>query len=423
MNAGPFTRPFLVTSISTTAMIGSGLSATPIASGGTCPIALPMLHPGIHHRGEHSNRAGDRVVSPEPDERAPAGGDAVHSTGDHLHTVRPREPGRSALLQLVRRAPGRRAGAGGAKDGHGALLRRGRVDRARRAARPRGDARADGPLLRRRPGAGRAARRHRREGDRRRAGGGVRDPGGARGRRAAGGAGGARDARRGAGVGEVQARIGVNTGDVLARDPTAGESLVVGDAVNVAARLEQAAAPGEVLVGEATWALVGHAARGERVAPIVAKGKREPLVAWRLESRRSRRPAGTGAGSTCRWSAASPSSSSCAGRSTRTEQAHRPHLVTILGQPGIGKSRLVSEVPRLRAGLTCPDRALPGDPGSVVAGAAARGRAAGGRGWPRTPEAGRRADARRAGCRRGRRLPGGRCSGRSAGRRAGRPRA
>ena len=89
-------------------------------------------------------------------------------------------------------------------------------------------------------------------------------------------------------MGEIQARIGVNTGDVLARDPTQGESLVVGDAVNVAARLEQAAAPGEVLVGEATWALVGHAAHGERVASIAAKGKREPVAAWRLERRRSR---------------------------------------------------------------------------------------------------------------------------------------
>ena len=84
-------------------------------------------------------------------------------------------------------------------------------------------------------------------------------------------------------MGEIEARIGVNTGDVLARDATQGESLVVGDAVNVAARLEQAAAPGEVLVGEATWALVGHAAHGERVASIAAKGKREPLAAWRLD--------------------------------------------------------------------------------------------------------------------------------------------
>ena len=83
-------------------------------------------------------------------------------------------------------------------------------------------------------------------------------------------------------MGDVQARIGVNTGEVLAREATPGESLVVGDAVNVAARLQQAAAPGEVLVGEATWALVGHAVNGDRTEPIAAKGKREPLVAWRL---------------------------------------------------------------------------------------------------------------------------------------------
>ena len=84
-------------------------------------------------------------------------------------------------------------------------------------------------------------------------------------------------------MGEIQARIGVNTGDVLAQGATPGESLMVGDAVNVAARLEQAAPPGEVLVGEATWALVAHAVTGEPVAPILAKGKREPVFAWRLD--------------------------------------------------------------------------------------------------------------------------------------------
>jgi len=158
-----------------------------------------------------------------------------------------------------------------------------------------------------------------------------------------------RDAVRG--MGEIQARIGVNTGDVLARDPTQGESLVVGDAVNVAARLEQSAAPGEVLVGEATWALVGHAAHGEQVGPIAAKGKREPLRAWRLESvdpqarsHRRRldlpmigRDAEVGL---LRWAL------------ERSSHAQRPHLVTVIGQPGIGKSRLVAELPRLDDGLT-----------------------------------------------------------------------
>jgi class 3 adenylate cyclase/tetratricopeptide (TPR) repeat protein len=154
-----------------------------------------------------------------------------------------------------------------------------------------------------------------------------------------------------AAMGDIQARIGVNTGDVLARDATAGESLVVGDAVNVAARLQQAAAPGEVLVGEATWTLVGHAARGDRATPITAKGKREPLVAWRL---REVDPAAGGHRrrldlpmvgreaelDALRWALA------------RADQTQRPHLVTVLGQPGIGKSRLVSDVPRLRDDLT-----------------------------------------------------------------------
>jgi class 3 adenylate cyclase len=152
-------------------------------------------------------------------------------------------------------------------------------------------------------------------------------------------------------MGEIQARIGINTGDVLARDPTQGESLVVGDAVNVAARLEQAATPGDVLVGEATWALVGHAAYGEQLAPISAKGKREPLQAWRLEgvdpaARSHRRRLdlpmiGRDAElELLRWALA------------RTSRVQRPHLVTAIGQPGIGKSRLVAELPRLDEGLT-----------------------------------------------------------------------
>ena len=57
------------------------------------------------------------------------------------------------------------------------------------------------------------------------------------------------------------------------REPTLGESLVVGDAVNVAARLEQAAPPGEVLVGEATWALVAHAVRGRARGGGAGEGK------------------------------------------------------------------------------------------------------------------------------------------------------
>ena len=70
----------------------------------------------------------------------------------------------------------------------------------------------------------------------------------------------------------------MNTGEIL----TSRGRLVTGDAVNVAARLEQAADAGEVLVGAATRALVGAAAETEEVAPLALKGKPEPVPAFRL---------------------------------------------------------------------------------------------------------------------------------------------
>jgi class 3 adenylate cyclase len=80
----------------------------------------------------------------------------------------------------------------------------------------------------------------------------------------------------------LAARIGVNTGEVVAGDPSAGQRLVTGDAVNVAARLEQAAAPGEILVGEPTFRLVRDAVEVEPVEPLALKGKEERVPAFRL---------------------------------------------------------------------------------------------------------------------------------------------
>src|SRR5688500_12836840 len=76
-------------------------------------------------------------------------------------------------------------------------------------------------------------------------------------------------------------RTGVNTGEVVV-DPTKPADLLVGDTVNVAARLEQAAAPGEVLVGGETYRLVRDDARLEPVAPLELKGKGRPVLAFRL---------------------------------------------------------------------------------------------------------------------------------------------
>jgi class 3 adenylate cyclase/tetratricopeptide (TPR) repeat protein len=87
------------------------------------------------------------------------------------------------------------------------------------------------------------------------------------------------EARYGTGVG---VRIGVNTGEVVAGDASAGEAFASGDAVNLAARLEQAAAPGDVLLGDATLRLVRDAVAVEDVEPLTVKGKSQPVAAWRL---------------------------------------------------------------------------------------------------------------------------------------------
>ncbi len=77
-------------------------------------------------------------------------------------------------------------------------------------------------------------------------------------------------------------RTGVNTGEVVAGDPTTGQRLVTGDTVNVAARLEQAAPPTEVLIGELTYRLVRGAVEVEEVEPLELKGKAERVPAYRL---------------------------------------------------------------------------------------------------------------------------------------------
>ncbi|HEX9236123.1 MAG TPA: adenylate/guanylate cyclase domain-containing protein, partial [Actinomycetota bacterium] len=80
----------------------------------------------------------------------------------------------------------------------------------------------------------------------------------------------------------IMVRTGVNTGEVIAGDPTRGESFVVGDAVNVAARLEQTAEPGQILIGEATHRLVRDAVEVEPLEPLTLKGKPSPVAAWKL---------------------------------------------------------------------------------------------------------------------------------------------
>ena len=76
----------------------------------------------------------------------------------------------------------------------------------------------------------------------------------------------------------------MNTGEVVAGDPTAGQRLVTGDTVNTAARLEQAAPALEVLLGEPTYRLVRNGVEVEPVEPLQLKGKAEHVPAYRLLS-------------------------------------------------------------------------------------------------------------------------------------------
>ncbi len=80
----------------------------------------------------------------------------------------------------------------------------------------------------------------------------------------------------------LRTRTGVNTGEVVSGDPSSGQALVTGDAVNTAARLEQLAGGDEILIGDATHRLTANATRVEPVEPLQARGKKGPVAAWRL---------------------------------------------------------------------------------------------------------------------------------------------
>ena len=150
----------------------------------------------------------------------------------------------------------------------------------------------------------------------------------------------------------IQARIGINTGEVVTGTE---ERLATGDAVNVAARLEQAAQPDEVLIGASTLALVREAAEVEPVEPLKLKGKTQPVAAYRLLR--------VGASPERRHE------TSFVGRQReldllgkaweRAQGERRCELVTIVGDPGVGKSRLVAEFLRSLEGTVVRGRCLP----------------------------------------------------------------
>jgi class 3 adenylate cyclase len=138
-------------------------------------------------------------------------------------------------------------------------------------------------------------------------------------------------------------RIGVNTGEVVVGRPREGSSFVTGDAVNVAARLEQASEPGQILVGERTAAAVGGAFDLDEPATVQAKGKAEGIVARRLVRALSlARPRGLG-GLPPAFVGREAELEALQAAFQRVAKDGRPHLVNIVGEAGVGKTRLVRE--------------------------------------------------------------------------------
>jgi class 3 adenylate cyclase/tetratricopeptide (TPR) repeat protein len=144
---------------------------------------------------------------------------------------------------------------------------------------------------------------------------------------------------------QLQVRTGVMTGEVIAGDPSAGHAFVTGDAANVAARLETSAQPGQILIGEPTYRLVSAAVEAEPVEPFTVRGKAEPLRAWRLRGvlpgarlvpRRLDIPMVGRRREFANLLAVY--------EHARSERSCE--VVTIVGEPGIGKSRLSEELAR-----------------------------------------------------------------------------
>ncbi|HEX6800008.1 MAG TPA: adenylate/guanylate cyclase domain-containing protein [Ktedonobacterales bacterium] len=148
----------------------------------------------------------------------------------------------------------------------------------------------------------------------------------------------------------LQMRIGINTGEVVAASGSAEgrDFLITGDPVNVAARLQQTAAPGTIVVGARTYRGTTGAVVYSQLPPVAVKGKSRPLRVWEAQSLveqgapAAQRPRGIG-GLQAPIIGRDVELSLLASLYSRVSGERRPHLVTLLGVPGVGKTRLARE--------------------------------------------------------------------------------
>jgi len=148
----------------------------------------------------------------------------------------------------------------------------------------------------------------------------------------------------------LEVRIGVNTGETLVRlgaSAESGEGLAVGDVVNTTARLQTAAPTNGVIVGEATYRATRSVIDYEPTEPITAKGKAEPVPAWIALDARSRFGVDLDEAPQTKFVGRENELGLLRSSLSRARAEHQPQLVTLVGVPGIGKSRLLHELWRL----------------------------------------------------------------------------
>src|SRR5256884_6173196 len=146
---------------------------------------------------------------------------------------------------------------------------------------------------------------------------------------------------------ELEVRIAVNTGEALVAlgsRPELGEGMASGDVVNTAARLQSAAPVNGILVGEATYRGTSHTIEYRDAAPVEAKGKANPVPAWEAIAARARYGFDVEQRPRTRLVGRERELDVLAGAFDRVRKDLSPQLVTLVGVPGIGKSRLIAEL-------------------------------------------------------------------------------
>ncbi|MHB8643799.1 MAG: ATP-binding protein [Gaiellaceae bacterium] len=144
----------------------------------------------------------------------------------------------------------------------------------------------------------------------------------------------------------LEARAAVNTGEALVTlgaRPAEGEAMVAGDVVNTAARLQGAAPVGAVVVGEVTFRATGTAIDYEPLEPVELKGKTEPAQLWRATGARSRFGIDLEPARGTPFLGREHELTVLKEAFLRAERERAVQLVTVTGEPGVGKSRLVGE--------------------------------------------------------------------------------